>query len=90
MKVTLNIDEAIVNELVYLVELQQKHGAPNPHASMESLLAYAAAALADGSRRPGSWERQLLEMMGLVPDTDKAQRYRAHYGRPTGNIDDDQ
>ncbi len=88
MNVTLSIDDSIANELSYLVELQQKHGAPNPHPSIESLLAYVATALADGSRRPGSWERQLLEMMGLVPDTDEAQRYRPHFGRPTENDDD--
>ncbi|HIE53849.1 MAG TPA: hypothetical protein EYP90_01495 [Chromatiaceae bacterium] len=74
MKVTLEIDDAIARELTHLVALHQAHGAPNPHTSIESLLAYAASALADGSRRPGSWERQLLEMMGLVPDTDEAQR----------------
>lgn len=37
------------------------------------------ASIADGSRRPGSWERSLLERMGLVTD-DEHYSYRPHYG----------
>lgn len=64
------------------MELHREHGAPNPQASVSELLAYAASAIADGSRRPGAWERELLKMMGLVPDTAALEVYRAQYGRP--------
>lgn len=87
MKVNFEIDEAVARELVYLVTLHQQHGAPNPQDSLESLLAYVASAIADGSRRPGSWERQLLEMMGLVPDTEEAHQYRSTYGAPSWDAD---
>lgn len=56
-------------------------------------MAYVASVTADGSRRPGSWERQLLEMMDLVlvlvlvPDTDEAQQYRSAYGAPSETND---
>jgi len=71
-------------ELRYLVELHGEFGAPNAQDTVAELLAYVAAAVADGSRRPGAWERELLEKMGLVPDTDQAHEYRAQYGRPEG------
>lgn len=80
--VTLHLDPAIKAELDYLVALHQAHGAPNLKVSVESLMEYVASAVADGSRRPGAWERGLLESMGLVPDTEAAQVYRAKYGDP--------
>ena len=49
--------------------------------SVESLVNYVLSSVADGSRRPGSWERHLLEMMGLVVDSDEHHHYRAQYGK---------
>ncbi|MFC3120020.1 hypothetical protein [Agaribacter flavus] len=71
---------ALVAEFEYIVALHKRHGAPNPMTSMEDLVGYILASIADGSRRPGSWERQLLDMMGLVADCDAHHVYRAHYG----------
>ena len=82
MKLELDIDDGIASELKYLVDLHRQHGAPNPQDSVEHLLEYVASAVADGSRRPGAWERQVLEMMGLVPDAPEAGEYRGTYGRP--------
>lgn len=70
------------SELDYLVSLHKEHGAPNPYETVEELLAYVASAVADGSRRPGAWERGVLEQMGLVPDSPAAHVYRANYGAP--------
>jgi hypothetical protein len=78
----IEISAAVLQELEYLVELHRQHGAPNPQATVEDLVGYVLASVADGSRRPGAWERQLLEMMGLVACCDEHQEYRAHYGRP--------
>ena len=80
--VTLHLDSAIKAELDYLVKLHREHGAPNPQESVESLLQYVASAVADGSRRPGAWERGLLDSMGLVPDAAETEVYRAQYGAP--------
>jgi hypothetical protein len=80
----IEIDDNVAGELAYLVELHRQHGAPNPQQSIEELVAYVLSAVADGSRRPGSWERALLEMMGLVADTPEAADYRQQYGRPQG------
>lgn len=82
VKIEIEVPDGVADELAYLVEMHQKHGAPNPQGSVSELLAYVASSVADGSRRPGAWERQLLEMMGLVPDAAEAQTYRASYGRP--------
>jgi hypothetical protein len=83
-KITLQLGTNTYSELAYLVALQKEHGAPNPYQSVEELLVYVASAIADGARRPGAWERQMLDMMGLVPDTPLAHSYRAQYGAPKG------
>ena len=81
MKIEMHLHDGVYRELQYLVDLQQTHGAPVPQKSVGSLLAYLAAAVADGSRRPGAWERQLIEMTGLLPeDCAELSMYRAEYG----------
>lgn len=78
MQITIAPD--VFQELEYIVRLHREHGAPNPMESVEQLVAFVLASVADGSRRPGSWERQLLEMMGLVAETDAHQVH--HASRP--------
>ena len=82
MKIEISDDTA--RELAYMVELHQTHGAPNPMGSVERLVGFALATVADGSRRPGAWERQMLESMGLVADCAEHHQYRAHYGKLEG------
>lgn len=69
-------------ELRYIVELHREHGAPNRQTSVESLVVGLLGTVAAGSRRPGSWERGILEQTGLVADCDEHRRYRREYGRP--------
>lgn len=78
----IEIHPAIVKELEYIIELQQRYDAPNPLESVEQLAGFILASIADGSRRPGSWERQLLYPMGLVVDCEEHEVYRDDYGRP--------
>ena len=75
-----SIDPRIYAELEYMVQLHQAHGAPYAAESVERLVAYVLRCVADGSRRPGSWERGLLESMGLVADADAHHVYRSNYG----------
>lgn len=74
------IDPEVLTELEYIVALHREHGAPNPMQSVDQLVHHALACIADGSRRPGAWEREILEKMGLVAECDDHQRYRRHYG----------
>jgi len=78
----IEINEHVFKELEYMIELYQESGSPNPFESVEDLVGFILASVADGSRRPGAWERQLLEMMGLVADCDEHHDYRASYGNP--------
>jgi len=78
MQVT--IDRDVLKELLYIVDLHRTHGAANPFEDVEGLVAYVLSAVADGSRRPGAWERSMLESMGLVAHCDEHEQYRAHYG----------
>ncbi len=77
----IKINPSVLKELEYMVELHDHYGAPNTMDTVDDLVAYILASIADGSRRPGSWERQLLEMMGLVSDSDEHEIYRADYGK---------
>jgi len=79
----IEINGVVLEELEYLVELHQRSGASNTIQSVEDLVGYVLASVADGSRRPGAWERQLLVMMGLVADCDEHQIYRGQYGKPS-------
>lgn len=38
----------------------------NPMGSVDDLVSYALGCLVDGFNRPGSWESEMLERMGLV------------------------
>jgi hypothetical protein len=78
----IEINPPVLQELQYLIQLHQQYGAANPMSSVEDLVAYVLACVADGSRRPGSWERQLLEMMGLVAEGAEHHTYRPTHGKP--------
>ncbi|WP_181179422.1 hypothetical protein [Methylibium rhizosphaerae] len=80
MQVT--VDREVLRELQYMVELHRMYGAPNPFNSVEGLVAYVLACVAEGSRRPGAWERTLLDSMGLVALCSEHERYRTHCGDP--------
>ena len=79
----IEINPHVLKELEYLVRLHQRNGAANPMASVEDLVGFVLASVADGSRRPGAWERQLLVMMGLEADGAEHQLYRSQYGKPS-------
>lgn len=76
------IKEDVLAELEYMVRLHKEHGAPAEFDSVERLVGYVLRSIADGSRRPGSWERQILEMMGIATDCIEHNTYRATYGKP--------
>ncbi|MFN2349274.1 MAG: hypothetical protein ABR558_06840 [Thioalkalivibrio sp.] len=80
MKTTFDVDEGVWRELCHIVDLHEEHGAPCKQESLEDLINYVLSSIADGSRRPGSWERQMLESMGLAADCEEHQVYRAGYG----------
>ena len=79
MKLELEIDDGVHAELERIVQLHCEHGAPHPVESVEQLAGYILASIADGSRRPGAWERELLSMLGLVADADHDE-YWPGYG----------
>lgn len=83
MKVEIN--DLVASELNYIVELHQQYGAPVRVESIEKLINYVLMCIADGSRRPGSWEREIVEKMGLIAKCDKHNYYRAQYGKGDEN-----
>ncbi|MFA0809355.1 hypothetical protein [Microbulbifer epialgicus] len=83
----IEINPSVVKEFEYIVEMHKKHGAPNEFGTVSELISYVLSSIADGSRRPGSWERQLLLPMGLVAQTEEHEVYRSFYGAPTEEVE---
>ena len=74
------IDPEISKELEYMVQLHRQHGAANAFNNVQDLVDFVLRVIADGSRRPGSWERGVLVQIGLIADTDEHQIFRWAYG----------
>lgn len=70
-------------ELLYIVELHRQYGAPNRFETVDDLVNYILQSVADGSRRPGAWEREMLEQMGLIAECPAHHVYRSGYGNPS-------
>lgn len=76
------IPQGVASELRYLRELLADMPYAPKLTSMEDLFRYVMTAIADGSRQPGSWERELLAKLNLVSERDEHHVYRRKYGPP--------
>ena len=82
---TITINPHIKKELEFLFKsLKEDENSHFEFESTEHLINYILSCVADGSRRPGAWERTMLQMMGLVPDNEIFNNYRKEYGEPNG------
>jgi replicative superfamily II helicase len=79
----IEINDIIIKELQYMIELHRVHGPSHYLENVEQLASFILASIADGSRRPGSWERNLLIPMNLVADCAEHNCYREEYGQPS-------
>lgn len=80
---TININTHVKKELEFLFEsLSEYKNNIIQFENLEHMINFILCSVADGSRRPGAWERQLLEMMGIVPDNPIFHEYRNSYGKP--------
>ncbi|MEX8139999.1 hypothetical protein AB7B51_17510 [Acinetobacter baumannii] len=88
VKIEVALPKPIVSELSYLTRLINEYDNIAGYLGLQDtitlsdLIEYVMVHIADGSRRPGAWERQLLEMLGIVPDCDELSVYRQNYGDP--------
>ena len=76
------IPAEIQRELEHLIDLHQKHGAPNPMGNTENLIRFILASVAKGSKNPGSREGVILEIMGIVPNGEATNVHRHHHDNP--------
>lgn len=76
----IEVSNEVTKEFQYMAELAKKYGSPCGLSTAEEMVAYVLRSVADGSRRPGSWERQMLVSMGLVVDCPEHEEYRNKYG----------
>lgn len=76
----IEIDDDLAREFEYIVQLHQEHGARAKMENIEMLINHVLIHVANGSRRPGAWERGLLVQMGLVAECDEHRQYRPNFG----------
>jgi len=81
------VSQGVAAELRYLLDLIADTPFGAAPTSVEDLCRYVMTAIADGSRRPGSWERELLASLGLVSERDEHHVYRRDYGPPESSVD---
>ena len=82
---TIKVNELVYKEFEYMLALHKKVDSYTRFETVNDLFNYVLASIADGSRRPGSWERDLLIPMGLVAETEEHYVYRSSYGDPDKN-----
>lgn len=87
-RIEIEFPQGVTAELRYLLDLISADQDGVVLTGIEELCAYVMTAVADGSRRPGSWERGLLASLGLVSDRDEHHVYRPSYGPPESVGDD--
>jgi hypothetical protein len=78
------IEEVIIKELTYMLELHLQHGPAEYFKNVEQMIAFILGSIVDGYRYPRSWERNLLIPMNLVANCQEHNLYRADYGKPEG------
>ncbi len=92
VKLEIMLPQHVADELSYMIELINEAGSmamdANSGYTVEDLAKYILCHIADGSRRPGAWERQMLEMLGLVANDPKHCVYRQSYGKPQSENDE--
>ncbi|GAA3913896.1 hypothetical protein GCM10022229_03520 [Luteimonas lutimaris] len=77
----ISLDADVVAELRYMLSLLDADPLWQK-AVVEDVLYRTADAIATGSRRPGSAERVILNMLGLVSERAEHHVYRRAYGPP--------
>lgn len=88
-RIEVELPSGVASELRYLLDLMEDESWGVAYATIEELCSYVMTTIADGSRRPGSWERQVLESMGLVSERLEHHVYRSDYGPPESGEDGD-
>ncbi|MGZ6393928.1 MAG: hypothetical protein ACXWQA_07010 [Pseudobdellovibrionaceae bacterium] len=79
----IEISGGLYSEFEYLHELLKKGSSSGlEFDTPQELIAYALCSIANGSRRPVSWERGMLESMGLVASCPEHFEYRQAYRKP--------
>lgn len=83
-KIQLEITDNVYKELEYMVALKKKDDddfGPTVE-NVEDIILELVNAATEGSMRPGSWERQIIQSTGLVSNQPEQKYYRREHGQP--------
>jgi hypothetical protein len=81
-KVRVGINPNTYKKLEALWEEQIKYSSPSGrHDSVNVLINYIMGAVVDGVERSGSWEREVVERMGLIPNDNPLEGWVVKNGQ---------
>ncbi len=63
----IKINPDIKTSLIDIVQLHKKYSAPNPQNNINDLVNFILGSAIDGFNNSGSWERDFVQKMGLIP-----------------------
>ena len=66
MRVEINDDQA--SKIRKIMQDQGLYGAINPQTNMKQFVSTLLSMVIDGYQREGSWEREVLDKLGLMPE----------------------
>ena len=76
-KIRVGINAGIYKKLETLFEEQLKYGCPNRRDSINGMINSILGAVVDGVERSGSWERGMVESMGLIPNDNPLEGWKS-------------
>ena len=65
---SITIHPDIKKSLMNIVKQHNKFSAPNPQNNINDLVNYILGSAVDGFNSSGSWERDFVQKMGLIPN----------------------
>jgi len=76
----IEINDDIIKEFEYIIKLKNEAGTPFLMNDVPALINHVLFSIAEGSRCPGSWERSIVQSLGLIADCDAHYQHRHCYG----------
>ena len=88
IEIEIEIEDSVKSELDYIMKCASKDS-NFYYEDIGIVLSYLARAWADAGRRPGAWERDCFNQLGLIPDCEELSYYRQSYGDPNKPLKDE-
>lgn len=79
---TIDVRADVLSEINYILEVAEIDEKDIYFQDIEGLINYLFTIIADGARKPSSWERSINNQLEIYMDSPVFSVYRAEYGDP--------